>query len=127
MTMTVEDEEKFLIDQLNGARFALEQHKKAMSALRFEQNALEKRLEKVEEAMVDYMKGNGLVKFSNDKVSISLGKSYVVDVNDIDAVPEEFIRTKVTKEPNKVLIRELKPQGNWYTIVESDKLTIKGE
>lgn len=127
MTMTIEDEESFLIDQLNSARFALEQHKKAMSALRFEQNALEKRLEEAEQAMVDYMKGNGLVKFSNDKVIISLRKSYAVDVSDIDAVPEEFIRTKVTKEPNKGLIRELKPQGNWYTIVESDKLTIKGE
>lgn len=122
MTLTLEEEEKLLTEKLQSARHALKIHKEETSSRKFEQNKLEKELETIEQACVDYMLGNGLL----DTENLLLGKSYSVDVPDVDVVPEEFVRVKITKEPNKILIKELKPQGNWYTIKENYKLTTKG-
>ena len=118
---TADDEEKFIRQKVLDARFALEQHKKGMSSLRFEQNRLEKELETIEQAAVDYMTGNGLL----DCDSFRLGVTHSIDCPDIAAVPEEFVREKITREPNKILIREMKPVGNWYTVKDSYKLTVK--
>ncbi len=126
-TLTIQEEENMLIDKLQSARHALEMHKKAVSSMRFEQNALEKQLEEIEQSCIDYMTGNGLVETER----LRLGTSASVDVPDVDAVPEQFIREKITREPNKILISEAHKSGklsgaNWYTIKQSYKLTLKG-
>ena len=118
---TPDEEEKMIAQKVRDARFALEQHKKGMSSLRFEQNRLEKELETVEQAAIDFCVGNGLL----DCDSFRLGVTHSVDVPDVDALPEEYVRVKTTREPNKILIKEKRPQGNWYTIKESYKLTVK--
>ena len=54
-----------------------------------------------------------------------IGKSETCEVPDIESVPDQFVRFKSIKEPNKILIKELSPEGNWYTIAEHVKLTAK--
>jgi hypothetical protein len=111
-----------IAQKVRDARFALEQHKKGISPLRFEQNRLESELEKIEQAAIDYMTGNGLL----DCDSFRLGVTHSVDCPDIEAVPEEFVRVKMVREPNKILIKELKPEGaNWYVLKTNYKLTVK--
>lgn len=119
----MDNEEAFLLDRLRSDRHAVEVAGRAITDARLKKAEAEARLEQTEQAVVDYMTANGLIKFAN----CTLGKSESVDCPDIDAVPEEFIRTKVTKEVNKALIRAARPAGNWYTIAEKPKLTIKGD
>lgn len=131
MTMTnthtidnIQDEEAFLLQQLLDARHKLKLHKEESSARKFTQNKLEKDLEIVEQALIDYMANNGLNQFEAGHCKVTFGESESIDAPDIDAIPEMFVRTKVTKEPNKILIKELRPEGNWYNIVKSNKITV---
>lgn len=127
MTMTTQDytddEEKFLIDKLLSARHALKLHKEESSARKFKQNQLEKELKDIEQACISYMAGNGLKETSG----LSISETYSVDVSDIESVPEKYIRTKITMEVNKALIRaENLPPGNWPSYSTGYKLTYKG-
>jgi hypothetical protein len=115
------DEEDFIIDKLQSARHALELHKQETSARRFTQNRLEKELEDAERALIDYMLGNGLLKTER----VTLGETESVDAPDVDAIPEQYVRTKVVREPNKLLIKEVRPDGNWYSITKNYKVTIR--
>jgi hypothetical protein len=121
MTMTIEEEEDFIIDKLQSARHALELHKQESSARRFTQNQLEKNVQEAEQALIDYLLSNGLLKTER----VTLGESEAVDAPDVEAIPEEFVRVKTTREPNKVLIKELRPHGNWYAITKNYKITIR--
>lgn len=121
--MNVEDEEKFLIDKLLSARHVLKLHKEETGARRLRQNQLEKELADIEQACVDYMTANGLRETS----ALSISETYSVDVPDVGALPDEFVRVKIIREPNKVLIRELRPDANWYAIKKGYKLTYNGE
>lgn len=79
----------------------------------------------MEQAMLDYVNSSGLKQFEAGNHKITIGTSEVVDCPDVDAVPEQFVRTKIIKEPNKVLIKELRPVGaNWYSIKTNQKITI---
>lgn len=124
MTMTNDDEEKFLLDEYLTARHMLELCENEIRTLRTKKNGLEKRLEDTKQAMIDYMVGNGVEKTTINHLSVSISKSYAVDVPDVEAVPEEFLRVKVVKEPNKLLIKEARPDANWWSIKESYKLTV---
>lgn len=118
-TMTIEDEEKFIIEQLLSARHAAKLAKqKLIEAENFE--------EATEQALLDYMLANGLKKTEAGDFTVTLGESESVDVSDIDSVPEKYIRTKVVKEVNKALIRAEKlPPSNWLSYTTKPKLTIK--
>ena len=118
--MTNEEEENFIIDRLQSARHALELHKQETSVRRFKQNQLEKELAEVEQALIDYMLGNGLLKTER----VTLGETESVDAPDVDAIPEEFVRVKTVREPNKILIKELRPEGNWWVLKKTYKITI---
>jgi len=123
--MTNDDEEGFLTQQLLDARHALELFKQESSARKFKQNELEKRLADTEQALLDYVNANGLKQFEVGTHKITIGISEVVDCPDIDAIPSQFIREKIVKEPNKILIKELRPAGaNWYSIKTNQKITI---
>ena len=121
MAMTLEEEENFIIDNLQSARRSLELHKQETSARRFTQNRLEKELEDAERAMIDFMVGNGLLQTER----ATLGESEAVDAPDVDAIPDEYVRTKIIREPNKILIKEVRPIGNWYAIKKNYKITLR--
>ena len=108
------DEEGLLLDQLKGARWKVEQIKKEITLLAIDKSEAEYSLEVIEQAIVDYMQGNGLVKFAN----CTLGQSEVVDIADEKAVPKEYLREKISYEPNKIKIKDERPDANWYSIKE---------
>lgn len=125
MIMTNDDEEQFLIDNLCAARREAMLHKEQMSMMRLKANQLDAVIEEYEQALVDYMKGNGIKQTTRDNLVVTLGTSESVDCPDISAVPTKYIRTKETHEINKALIRAERPaNANWYSIKESDKITI---
>lgn len=119
--MNIDEEELFLKDKLNSARHAVELKKQEIRELTLQKNQLEKTLEDTEQAIIDYMQGNGLLATDN----FILGRSYSVDIADAEAVPDEYCRIKTVREPNKILIKEVKPQGNWYSITEKFNIRSK--
>lgn len=127
-----DDEEGFIVGQIQWLRNAVEQNKKQQSALKLESNRLNKELEDAEQALVDYFTANGMTQTHVNKFSITLGYSTSIDVDNLDAVPEDYVRVKTTREPNKVLISEMHKAGkldgaNWFSIKTSPKITIKYE
>lgn len=120
--MTNDNEEKALVDKLTEARIALNAHVAETRKRKLEQNRLEQELANAEQSAVDYMLDNGLLQ--TDKMKITISRS--VEIEDVDAVPERYIRTKITKEPNKILIREEKPDANWYAIKTNYNITTLG-
>lgn len=115
--MTIpENEEALLIDLYVSAREAYERVRKEAIAIGLKKNGAEKYMNDAKQAIIDYANGNGILESENFTIS----KTTSIDVPDIDAVPEAFVRVKTVREPNKILIR-----GNWYQVVESDKLTLK--
>ena len=128
MTMTNDNEESLLLDQLQGARHAVELAKKAVAAARIKQNEAEAALEVMNQAVADYFIGNGLLQFEANGLVVELGKSYSVDIADPAAVPAEYMRTKTVSEPDKVKIRNEAPRdANWYVMKESNKITVRGK
>lgn len=123
--MTNDEEEQFILNEYLTARQAFETHKREMNLMQVKKNQLETRLEETKQAFVDYMVGNGLKETVVNNHVVRLGESYSVDAPDVDAIPEEFVRIKTIREPNKILIREKRPAGNWYAIKESYKLTVE--
>lgn len=123
MTITEHDEEGILIDQLKSARWKLEQIKRQQTKLALDKDLAEHELEVIKQAIIDYMEGNGLVQFAN----CTLGYSESIDCPDLEAIPDDYIRVKTVKEPNKALIKAAKPQGNWYVVKSTPKLTLRGE
>jgi hypothetical protein len=113
------DEEAMIIEQIQAARHRLKINQQDQQELKFERIKYENELREVEQALLDYLNGNGLVKTER----VTLSESEAVEVEDISAVPGEYIRTKL--EVNKSLIQKERPIGNWYTIKKSPKITIK--
>lgn len=129
-TMTTNEEEKLILNSLLSARHATELAKQAKRELDFKIKEHERYEQSCEQAFIDYMKANGV---KSTQVSayhmVTLGTSTAIDVPDVDAVPADYIREKITREPNKALICELHKAGklegaNWYSVKVSDKLTV---
>jgi hypothetical protein len=119
-----QSEEKFLLEQYESTRFALENAAKELTHCTAVKRGAEHNLETIRQAIIDYCNGNGLVKTEN----FSISTTHSVDVTDIDSVPEKYIRLK--KEVNKALIKAegLTPEGNnWLQFTESTKLTVRGD
>lgn len=51
-------------------------------------------------------------KFKTSKVTISYRKSDPVDIVDIEAIPDMYMRTKTTRESDKVAIKQAIKAGN---------------
>lgn len=118
-------EEKLIMEQIWKARAdVLELNGKFLDA-KTALNIAIKRCDDAEQAMIDFMEGNGIVK--TEEASLSYTKS--CNVIDVDAVPEQFIRVRTVKEPNKILIneyyKELTELPNWLAYETKPKLTIK--
>ncbi len=116
------DEEKFLLEQYESARFDLEQKTKEAQWATTQKRGAEQRLDDVKQALIDYAEGNGIVETDN----FSISETRAVDITDLDSVPEEYIRTKITKEVNKAAIQALKlPESNWLKYKVSKKINFK--
>lgn len=76
-----------------------------------------------EEALMDYMTGNGLVEDETANQVVRLKRGTTVVVDDIDALPEEYIRVK--READRAKIRKMRPQANWYREEETLTLEVK--
>jgi hypothetical protein len=125
MTITPQDEEHLLIDMLIGTRNSVQRAKKEVEAASAVLRTMEKQLEDVEQAIIDYCEANGVLQFNAEHYSITVQSRESVDVPDVDAVPEEY--TRIKREPNKILIKEARPQGNWYAIKETKHITLRSK
>ena len=121
--MTIDNEERLILKHIVAAREAESLAKKEAVLATHKLNAARKNLEEAERAAIDYMLGNGLLECDCFKLTTS----YRVDVADIDSVPEEYIRTKITKEVDKAKIRATKPAGNFYVMTENYSIKTTGE
>lgn len=125
MTIDPSEEEAFIFDQYLGALHAYDLQKDKVRLERAKLDDLRDSLEEAKQAFADFMVGNGLKSTDIADNRITLSKAYRVEIEDIDAVPSEYTRQRVTVEANKTLIKDKRPQGNWYTIQETPKLTIR--
>ena len=122
--MQPDNEEELILGIYRSARNAAEEYRKETSARRFTQNGLDTREEEAKQAYVDYLQSAGLLETEY----VTLGTSQSIDCPDIGAVPAEFIRTKETKEPNKIAIKAAIKDGlqaNWFSVVEKPFITLK--
>ncbi len=71
---------------------------------------IKKYFENTEDKLKEAVKNTMLVleidKFESDLITLSLTKSKAVDIYDSDLIPEEYKRTKITVEPNKIKIKQ---------------------
>lgn len=84
----------------------------------------------IENYLSNYLLNNEINKFETSKVLIKFRKSTKVEVNDIDKVPEEWIKTKVEKSVDKTAVKKYLIANNTETIdgltlVESKNMNIK--
>jgi predicted RNase H-like nuclease (RuvC/YqgF family) len=85
-----------------------------------------KQLAKTQDMLKDRLTGAmqefGITEMKGRTIKLSFRKSESVDVYNVDALPEEFKRTKITIEPDKVAIKEALKNGE---VVEGATLLIK--
>jgi len=85
-----------------------------------------KQLAKTQDMLKDRLTGAmqefGITEMKGKTIKLSFRKSESVDVYNVDALPEEFKRTKVTVEPDKIAIKEALKNGE---VVEGATLLIK--
>jgi hypothetical protein len=112
---------------LIGTRNSLERARNQVAAAKEVQASFEKQLADVEQAIVDYCTANGVLQFSTEHHSITMGSSESVDVPDAEGVPEEFTRVVTKREADKVKIKNTRPQGNWYAITEKQFITLRSK
>lgn len=126
MTMTTDEEEAFLIDKVLSARHEVILKMDELRALKLSLNQAEQYAESCEQALLDYYAANGITKSTCGDFTATISKSVSVDVADIDSVPEKYIRTKITKEVNKALIRaEGLEANNWLSYSYTPTIIIK--
>lgn len=118
-------ERELIMDALK-ARGRVARVKKTIARLQIKRNEAEHTEAKAEEALIAYMQESGCKAIEDGIAEVELGESWAVNVADIDAVPEQYIRTKTVREPDKVKIRNERPTGaNWYVMSCKPKVTIK--
>ena len=118
-------EEQKLIHDAQKADAALKKIKADIAKQQILRNQFETDLDKAKEALLKYMDETGQVAFECGEMKVYYTESEQVDISDNAAVPDDYMRKKVSKEPNKVLIKELRPQANWYSIKSVRNLQIK--
>jgi hypothetical protein len=119
--LTIEDEEKFIAEQIASARHELEIYEKAARAARWKVDQQKTALATLTQVALDYMSGNGLTECEAFRVK----RSFRVDVESIEAVPAEYLRVKTITEINKEKIRQERPDANWYTMTEHLSVEVK--
>jgi hypothetical protein len=121
----IDDEKNFIFNEYQSALEALDIQKDIVEQAREHLAEIKKRVDDTKQAMIDYMVGNGMEYTQVGDNWLDLSTSYSVDIFDKASVPEEYMRTKITSEPDKNKIKGARPMGNWYSIKESPKLTVR--
>ena len=116
---TLNDEAQMIHEHLAGARQTLELLHKEKRSILSNIDTAQRYVDEAKQAAIDYMQGNGLV--SDDYFRI--GKSEAVIVDDVDALPDDFVRIK--READKAKIKALRPNASWYRVEETITLTLK--
>ena len=90
----------------------MEFYKDEAKRLSAKAKAAENRIGYLKSRYTEIMQANGLTKVNGNAYTLSLRSSEVVSVTAlIDQLPAVFVREKVTKEPNKVAIKEALQAG----------------
>lgn len=128
--MTMDDEERIMLEAVLSARHAVKLEKEAKREHEQRIKEAERNEYVAEQAFIDYMKAHGIKATEVAyKWNVTLGQSTAIDVPDVDALPAQYVREKIIREPNKALIAEMHKAGaltgaNWYSVRVSDKITI---
>lgn len=89
---------------------------------------LAKTQELLKDRLTEAMQEFGITEMKGKTIKLSFRKSESVDVYNVDALPDEFKRTKVSIEPDKVAIKEALKNGEEVegaTLFIKDNLQIK--
>lgn len=119
-----------LINVANTKKARLARIKSLINRLQIKRAECEKQVEHAEQAYIDFMDANGLVESECGNYRAFILHSERVEVVDLEAVPEAYIRTKVVREPDKLLIK--KDAGslsgaNWVAINKVRNLQIRAK
>lgn len=95
-------------------------------------NGVKKHLSNIKEKMTEAVK-NAMIEFDMPKIAsatltLQITTSKAVEINDMNALPDEFKRTKIIIEPDKLAIKDAINQGERVKgaeIVEKKHLKIK--
>lgn len=117
--------EQELIDEVNASRHRVKRIKSLIETMKRKLNVCEQGVVDAEEAYMKFMDDNGIKESECGEYKAFIRYSEQVDIADNAAVPDDFLRVKVSKEPNKMLIKELRPQANWYSIKSIRNLQVK--
>lgn len=113
------DEERMIADQLEGEEALLKslviQKNNIAEAIEIQK----KKIEELKQAALDYMQGNGLIDSEHFRIS----KSERVIVDDVDALPDDYVRIK--REPDKAKIKANRPDANSCSIQENINIVRK--
>lgn len=110
------------IKNLQADALAYKAEKDAFAA---RQKAAESKVESLKAYLVSALDGQ---KFSTAKCAVSFRKSEAVQVDDVNSIPAEWIRTKTTIEPDKTAIKAAIKAGQEITgckLVETTNISIK--
>lgn len=110
------------IKNLQADALAYKAEKDAFAA---RQKAAENKVESLKAYLVSALDGQ---KFSTAKCAVSFRKSEAVQVDDVNSIPAEWIRTKTTIEPDKTAIKAAIKAGQEITgckLVENTNISIK--
>lgn len=112
MTMTTDNEEQFIIEQLLQARQSLRDAETNKRQAENKLSAAKKFHDDCEQALIDFMAANGLVQTEHKTIPFTLTQSVYVDVDESGAIPECYLRTKTTTSPDKVAIGNALKRGD---------------
>jgi hypothetical protein len=97
------------IENANADIDAFKQKEKNIAARR---KAAENNLEFLKRNLIDKMQKHALKKIENHDIRVTLRKNKAkVVIDDCDAIPAEYVTTKVTVTPNKFLIKDVLDSG----------------
>jgi len=117
-----------LIANVMDARTNVRVIKDEIAALKLKCNQWEKAEEVAEAAYLAFMDECGMVKSECGLFETYIKESEQVDIASPDAVPNEYIREKISREPDKLKIKAnaANLQGsNWFAIKKVRNLQIK--
>ena len=125
----MKDEEQFIIEQLLSARKALAEAEQKKREATVKHNAAQKFHDDCEQALIDFMAANGLIQTEYKTIPFTLTESTFVDVDESGAIPDCYMREKVTRSPDKVAIGNALKRGdlggaNWCKLSKRQHIKV---
>ncbi len=127
------NEEQKLLDAYNAAKIKTARIKSLIARLQIKRAESEAAEQRAEEAYIVFMDECGIVESACGNTRAYILHTERVEVVDIEAVPDAYIRTKISREPDKLLIKKNVKElagANWLSVNKVRHLQtklIKGE